>query len=76
MPSQPNDPQAIVTPGKSGPVLLRSERNRPDAAADSDMPKLWGAMRGNFTVAPGTDPTAGIFCISPLRHARQSVSPS
>jgi hypothetical protein len=75
MPSQPNDLHAIVPPGASGPVS-RSERNRPDAVADSDMPKLWGAMRGNFTVAPGTDPTAGIFCISPLRRARQSMSPS
>jgi hypothetical protein len=62
VPAQPNDPHAIVTPGKSEPVL-RSERNLPDAVADSDMPELWGAMRGSIAVAPGTDLTAGIFAL-------------
>ena len=29
----------------------------------SEMPDLWGAMRGSVTVAPGTDLTAGTFAL-------------
>ncbi len=49
-----------VATGKTSAVVL-TKRNRPVAAIvpiDSDMPELWGAMRGSVTVAPGTDLTA------------------
>lgn len=54
-----------VATGKTGPVVL-TKRNRPVVVImpiESDMPDLWGAMRGSVTVAPGTDLTAGTFAL-------------